>query len=680
MKKKLILTDLNCAHCAQEIEDQLNKIDGIEASLVFATKTLTIKSEKKYDLEYIKKIILGIENVNIVEEDEEIHDHGVQKLSLKDNILFLAGTILFFINIFTFKDTSLYLISYLLVGYKIVLKDGIRNIFKGRLFDERFLMIVATLGAIIINDYAEAVAVLLFYGVGELFQGYAVEKSRKSISDLMNLKIETANLCIGDDIKEIRPEDLKINDIILVKVGEKIPVDGIIVEGNSNLNVAALTGESMPIEVAINDEVLSGSINLNNILRIKVSKEYKDSTIAKILELVENASSKKASTEKFITKFSKYYTPIVVILALLIAIIPPLLSIDTFSVWLYRACIFLVVSCPCALVISIPLCVFASLGKASKLHALVKGGNYLENFSNIDTLVLDKTGTITTGIFEVKKIDTQIEEAKFLQIIGSIESYSNHPIAKSIVEYANLKEKNEIKEIEELAGFGIRGILNNKLVLAGNKKLMNKHNIKISSNDVMGTIIYFAYDNKFIGYVELEDTLKDDIAKTIDDIYKLGIKNVTILSGDSEEVVKNVALKVNATSYKSGLLPADKVNEVEKLLENNNVCFIGDGINDAPVLARANIGISMGNVGSDAAIEASDVVFIKDDIRTFVDLFKLSVFTKKIMIQNIVFAIAVKVIIMILGTIGIANMWTGVFADVGVSLIAIVNSMRVMRN
>lgn len=580
---------------------------------------------------------------------------------------------------------TVFIISYLIIGFEI-LKKAVRNIFRGKVIDENFLMAIATIGAFAIGEYSEAVAVMLFYQVGELFQDYAVDKSRKSIATLMDIRPDYANIENNGNIEKVDPDDVKIGQIIIVKPGEKVPLDGIVVEGTSNLDTMALTGESVPRKVKENDEVLSGCINKDGLLKLKVTKEFGESTVSKILDLVENASNKKSKSENFITKFAKYYTPIVVILAVVLAVVPPLILKDsgTFTDWLYRALSFLVVSCPCALVISIPLSFFGGIGGASKLGILVKGSNYLEAISKAETVVFDKTGTLTEGVFEVQKIETKdISKDELLKIVVHAERYSTHPIAESIKKsYKDMIDDNLINDVQELSGRGIKAIIDGKNVLVGNEKMMSENQIEFEKCEDIGTILYVAINNKYVGYILIADRIKEDSAKTIKELKAMNVKQTIMLTGDKKEVGEDVAKKIGIDKAYTELLPDGKVKQVEQLIqkksENGKVVFAGDGINDAPVLAMADIGIAMGGVGSDAAIEAADIVIMTDEPSKIGKVIKLSKKTMRIVNENIVFAIFVKIAVLILTAFGLSTMWEAVFADVGVSIIAIINSLRML--
>ena len=597
-------------------------------------------------------------------------------------ILFLIAIIINFNN--ELINNILYIISYIIVGLEII-QNAVKNIIKGKVFDENFLMSVATIGAFAIGEYPEAVAVMLFYQVGELFQNYAVDKSKKSISNLMDIRPDFANLQKSDKIEKVNPEEIKIGDIIIVKPGEKVPLDGKVIEGKSSLDTKALTGESLPHEVQKGEEVLSGAINLNGVLKIQVTKEFGQSTVSKILDLVENASSKKAKSENFITKFAAYYTPIVVIIAIILAILPPLvINGATFTDWIYRALSFLVVSCPCALVISIPLSFFGGIGGASKVGILIKGSNYLEQLSNTEIVVFDKTGTLTKGVFEVQKVEPiNINKQELLKIAAYSEYYSNHPIAVSVKKAynSNIDEKKIIKT-QELAGLGVAAKIEDKDILVGNEKLMQENQIKFEKCNEIGTILYIAINGKYEGYILIADKIKKDSIEAIKKLKQNNIKQTIMLTGDKKDVGENVAQKLGIDKVYTQLLPDGKVEKVEELLkqksEKGKLAFVGDGINDAPVLAISDIGIAMGGLGSDAAIEAADIVIMTDEPSKIVNAIKISKKTMKIVKENIVFSIFIKVLILILSALGITSMWEAVFADVGVSIIAILNALRLI--
>lgn len=583
----------------------------------------------------------------------------------------------------TFK-ISLLGISYFIAGYDILIK-ALKNIIKGQVFDENFLMGIATLGAIGIKEYPEAVMVMVLYQIGEYLQDKAVEKSQNSITELMDIRPDYANLEKNDDLTKISPYEVKIGDTIIVKTGEKIPLDGIIIDGTATLDTSALTGESRPREVKIGDEAISGCINTNGLLKIRVTKEYGQSTVSKILDLVENASSKKTKTENFITKFAKIYTPVVVLAALFLAILPPLILGSNFSVWINRALTFLVISCPCALVISVPLGFFAGIGGASKCGILVKGSSYLELLSKPETIVFDKTGTLTQGCFNVVKIVQQEGTTKeeLLELTAYAESYSNHPIALSIKKaYDKNIDKNRISEISEIAGNGVRAEINGCSILVGNENLLKNHNISYQKANETGTIVYTAKNSKFLGYIVISDKLKEDAQKAIMELKKLKLQTV-MLTGDTEDSGLRVAKELNIDKAYTQLLPIDKVDKIEDIIEqktkNKSVIFVGDGINDAPVLTRADVGIAMGGLGSDAAIEAADVVIMDDKPTKVATAIKIAKQTLTIVKENIAFALGIKVLFLILGAFGFVTMWGAVFADVGVTLIAVLNSLRALK-
>ena len=596
-------------------------------------------------------------------------------------ILFILGLIINVDNIWI--NNTLFILSYILVGYDI-LKKAFRNITRGKVFDENFLMAVATIGAFFVGELEEAVAVMLFYQIGEVFQSYAVNKSRKSIAFLMDIRPDYANLLIGKEIKKVSPEDVEIGSTILVKPGEKIPIDGIVIDGDSSLDTKALTGEVIPKDVLVGDEVLSGCINLNGLLKIKTVQKFENSTVSKILDLVENASSRKSKSENFISKFAKYYTPIVVIIAFFLATAVPFFTDKNYSSWIYRALSFLVVSCPCALVISIPLSFFSGIGSASKKGILIKGSNYLELLSKVSTVVFDKTGTLTKGVFKVQKINAiGISKDKLLSFATTAEAFSTHPIAKALKEeYKKDIDLSKVVKHEELAGFGIHAKIQEDDVFVGNDKLLTKEKIKFDKSDDIGTIIYVAVNKEFKGYIVISDEIKEDTYKAISLLKKSGIKKTVMLTGDKKEVGESVSSKLKLDSCYTELLPQDKVCKVEELMSQNDtlgkLAFVGDGINDAPVLALADIGIAMGGVGSDSAIEAADIVIMTDEISKISSAIKLSKKTMLIVKENIIFAIAVKILVLLLTALGVSSMWQAVFADVGVSVIAILNSLRVL--
>ena len=598
-------------------------------------------------------------------------------------ILFVAAMIINVSNVWI--NNILYIISYLIVGYDIVLK-AIRNVFRGKVFDENFLMTVATIGAFGVGEFPEAVAVMLFYQVGELFQSFAVDRSRKSISNLMDIRPDFANLVKEDSIEKVDPDEVSIGDIILIRPGEKIPLDGVVVEGNSMIDTKALTGESVPREVNVGDDILSGCINVNGLLKVEVTKEFEESTVSKILELVENASSKKSKSENFITKFAKYYTPIVVIIAVVLAVIPPIIIPGaSFSDWLYRALSFLVVSCPCALVISIPLSFFGGIGGASKIGILIKGSNYLEGLAKSEIIVFDKTGTLTEGVFEVQKIEAVgITEEKLIRYAALAESFSNHPIAQSVKKaYGKKIDSKLVTSTNELTGLGIESIIEDRDVIIGNEKLMISKNIDYNKCKDIGTVLYVAIDQKYCGYILISDRIKEDSKVAIKQLKNSNVSQTVMLTGDKKDVGEFVANEIGLDKVYTDLLPDGKVEKVEELMkqksEKGKLVFVGDGINDAPVLALSDIGIAMGGLGSDAAIEAADVVIMTDEPSKISKAISLSKKTLRIVKENIFFAIFVKIVVLVLCALGVSTMWEAVFADVGVAIIAILNALRVLR-
>ena len=696
-KKIFLLIGLSCANCAAKIEKEISALPGVKsASVDFVSKKLTLEITHKRDLhriiEQAAKIADRIESGTKVvgADDKKVETKGTEGLDkLELARLGIGAALLFAALIFNFNlwiEFSIYLVSYILVGGKVVLR-AIKNISRGQVFDENFLMSVATIGAFAIKDFPEGIAVMLFYQVGGLFQDIAVNRSRKSISALMDIRPDFANLKVGDDFKNVSPGEVNIGDIILIKPGEKVPLDGKVIKGKSMLDTSALTGESVPRKAEIGDTVLSGSINKNGLLTIEVTKEFGESTVSKILDLVQNASSKKAPAENFITKFARYYTPAVVYTAAALAVIPPLLIPGaTFADWINRALIFLVVSCPCALVVSIPLGFFGGIGGASKNGILIKGSNYLEALNNVDTVVFDKTGTLTKGIFKVTKImsNNLLSDEDLLEYAAYAESYSNHPIAVSIQKaYGKEIDKNDISDYDEILGHGIKVNVKGKTVLAGNSKLMKKENIAYETTDDIGTIVYLAVDGNFAGYIVISDEIKDDTPKAIKGLKEIGVKKLAMLTGDSKAVGEKIGHKLGLDVVYAELLPDQKVEKLEMLdkqkTTKGKLIFVGDGINDAPVLARADVGVAMGGLGSDAAIEAADVVLMTGKPSKLVSAIKIAKRTRNIVWQNIIFAMSVKVIVLLLAAVGISTMWEAVFADVGVALLAVLNAMRVMK-
>ncbi|MGM0438064.1 MAG: heavy metal translocating P-type ATPase [Bacillota bacterium] len=708
-EEELEIEGLNCTNCANKIEKEINNLSYIdEAELNFAKSTIKVKGESgEKKLTEIQKIADRIEpgvkikskNQDKKEADiEEENNFSYKNKLIMGSILFVMAILTDKINFFAanipqFIPLAFYITSYLLVGGR-VLKTAYRNIKRGSVFDENFLMVIATFGAFAIKEYPEAVAVMLFYMIGEIFQDKAVSRSRRSIKELMDIQANFAWLKTKNGLKKMKPENIDIGDTIVVKAGEKVPLDGIVKKGSSRLDTSALTGESEPRKVEKGEEILSGVINKDGLLEIEVTDSYEDSTVSRILELVENASSKKAKTEKFITKFARYYTPGVVYTAMAVAIIPPLLlSGANFSEWFYRALIFLVISCPCALVVSIPLGFFGGIGRASKEGVLVKGGNYLEALNNVEKIVFDKTGTLTEGKFKVNKIKAvnNFSKKEILKLSALVENNSTHPLALSIVkkyknEFGPLENEVKLKKYNEISGRGISAIINNKNIILGNKKLFNEKDISISNGDEKinneGTVVYVAVNKKYAGYLLISDQEKVDSKGTVSELKKKG-KEIIMLTGDRNESAKTIAAKLGIDKYFAELLPDEKVKKVEELIskkdKNSRLIFVGDGINDAPVLARSDIGVAMGGLGSDAAIEAADIVLMDDKPSTLLTAFNIASKTRKIVWQNIIMALGVKFLVLSLGLFGMATMWEAVFADVGVALLAVLNSMRIFK-
>lgn len=697
-KKEFILEGLNCANCANKIEKKANDINGVDnATLDFVSKKLKVQIEADNDSDKISNEIKTIVNelephVRVIEKESlshsHEHDHSHGNIEKSQVAKIIIAVILYLIPIILKLEGSsrfaFFFVSYIVVGGEILLRAA-RNISKGQIFDENFLMALATIGAFAIGEYPEGVAVMLFYQIGELFQDMAVGHSRKSIKALLDIRPDYANLKEGKNIRKVEPAEVKVGDYIVVKPGEKIPLDGIVIEGNSTVDTSNITGENVPRSVGSGESVLSGFVNNQGLLTIEVSKEFGESTVSKILDLVENASSKKAPTENFITVFAKYYTPVVVISALVIAFIPPLLFNLNLSDWIYRALIFLVISCPCALVISIPLGFFGGIGGASKTGILIKGGNYLEALNQVDTIVMDKTGTLTKGVFKVTEIEAveDFTEDEVLEYAAFGEAFSNHPIGKSIIEaYGKDIDNKIIESYREISGKGIKAEINGDEIIVGNRRLFEDEGIFVEDKKSFGTIVYVSKNNKYMGNIIISDEIKEDAKETISQFKELGIKETIMLSGDNKLVANEVGKSLGIDGVYGELLPQDKVSILEKIMnekgKEGKVAFVGDGVNDAPVLARADVGIAMGGLGSDAAIEAADIVIMTDEPNKISTGIKISKKTKKIVTQNIIFALGVKLIVLILGAFGVATMWEAVFADVGVSIIAILNSMRAL--
>lgn len=751
-RKELILEGLCCPNCAAKIENRSKNISGVgSANMDFVSKKLTLEIENENEtiriLDETKNIIKKIEpDVKIIDtsaktDNTDIHEEASSSKKFKI-VALIAGVILYIITFFLSDASALRLIvsiaAYLLIGGNVLMKS-LKNILRGEVFDENFLMSIASIGAFAIKQYSEGIAVMLFYEIGETFQDMAVDKSRRSITKLMDIKPEFANVKINENFKKVHPEEVSIDDIILIKPGEKVPLDGIILDGNSMVDTSDLTGESLPREVIKGGTVLAGFINQNGVLTVKVTKTFSESAVSKILDLVQNASSKKAQTENFITKFAKYYTPAVTFAAVLLAVIPPIVIPNaTFSQWIYRALVFLVVSCPCALVISIPLGFFGGIGGASKKGILVKGSNYLEALYNVKTVVFDKTGTLTKGVFKVTEINprNKFTKEELIKYAALAENYSNHPIAKSILKcyedkYGKLEElsntnvpgckvrakcknimpnsisikatkissspkvskkifipcknntlKADTSNYSELPGYGIKTMLDDKNIFAGNSKLMKKENIAYEDASTIGTIVHVAVDNIYVGYIVISDEIKKDAAKAINDLKKLGMKKTVMLTGDTSRVADEIGSKLGINQVYSELLPNEKVDKFELLYSmktpKEKILYVGDGVNDAPVLARADVGVAMGGLGSDAAIEASDIVIMTDEPSKIATAIRIARKTQFIVWQNIIFALGIKAVILILGALGFANMWEAVFGDVGVALIAVFNSMRAL--
>lgn len=698
LKLEVVLEGIHCASCAAKIESEVSSLEGVEtASVNMVNGNLNMEADEDIDIRStvmaiekivdriepgVKVIHSYIEEVDRTRSEEEDDREGREELY---RILFGAGlfAVSFFIDSGNVK-TGLLTLSYLFAGSDIVLRS-FKNILKGDVFDENFLMSLATFGAIMIGEYSEAVAVMLFYQVGEMFQERAVNKSRKSIKSLLDIRPDYANIVKDGVAERVSPEEVRIGDVILVKPGEKIPLDGVVVSGESRANTSALTGEPVPRSLKVGDEALSGFVNETGLIEIEVAKLFGESTVSRILDLVQNASGKKAPTENFITKFAKYYTPAVVGLAAVIAVGVPIFTGGDFSTWIYRALVFLVISCPCALVVSIPLGFFGGIGASSKSGILVKGGNYLEALNDVEYVVMDKTGTLTKGVFEVQKVVASkgYSESEVLEYAAIAEVHTTHPIGKSIVsKYGKAPDEKRIGKYEEVSGHGIIAEIDGKTVVVGNEKHLRVQGIEFSDSN-SGTVVLVGIDGSYAGKIEIADEIKGDAAESIKELKKLGIKEITMLTGDSEDTASKISGELGLDRYFAKLLPEDKLEKLEMIEaekgRSGKLIFVGDGINDAPVLARADIGIAMGGLGSDAAIEASDIVIMTDEPSKIATAIKIARRTKKIVVQNIVFALGVKLLVLGLGALGFATMWEAVFADVGVSLIAVLNAMRALR-
>lgn len=697
MEKVYFLQGLGCANCASKIEVATKKLDGVSSATVnFMNTTLKIYMKEGYSGDITAAVERTVHKyepeIVVMDQSEQKANHSAE--SGKGQIIrLIAGAAIFVTGIVagrlnelnTYIEFAIFFIGYIILGGEVVLK-AVRNISKGQIFDENFLMSVATIGAFIIGDFPEAVAVMLFYQIGELFQDAAVRRSKKSIADLMDIRPDAAMVKRGGEFVKVVPEAVAIGDIILVKPGEKIPLDGVVIEGSSMLDTKALTGESVPRTAKTGDIALSGCINQNGVLTMEVTKTFGESTVAKIIDLVENASGKKAPTENFITTFSRYYTPVVVGLAVLLAVIPPLFFGGIWSEWINRGLIFLVISCPCALVISIPLGFFGGIGGASRRGVLVKGGNYLEALNNLDIVVFDKTGTLTKGVFQVTAINPTngFSENQLLEYAANAEAFSSHPIALSILKaYNRPADKDKLEDYSEISGHGICVKAGGKMVLAGNDKLMKAHDIDYVEATEIGTKVHVAVDSQYAGSIVISDEIKEDSRSAVKGLKARGIRKTVMLTGDNPQIGEAIAKELALDEVYSQLLPEQKVEKVEMLdgqkRLGGKLAFVGDGINDAPVLARADVGIAMGGLGSDAAIEAADVVLMTDEPSKLLEAIDIAKFTKRIVWQNIVFALGVKGIFLLMGAFGIATMWEAVFADVGVSVIAILNAMRVLK-
>jgi Cd2+/Zn2+-exporting ATPase len=693
--RELVLDGLNCANCAAKIENQVNHLEGVNtASLNFMTKTLKIEMDSAGLVEDVLgqtyKIINNLEpDVRVGEKDSQAI-YTMTGIDISPILIFLFSAVMvavaLVLNLPASIELILYLLSYLLVATPILINAGL-NIIKGQIFDENFLMSLATLSAFAIKEYPEAVAVILFYRIGEYLQDLAVDRSRQSISSLMDIRPEYTTRIANGKMEQVKPEDVVCGDIIVIKPGERIPLDGIIIEGSSSLDTAALTGESLPRYLSGGDEILAGYLNIDGLLKVEVRRAYKESTVTRILDLVENAASHKAPAENFITRFAAYYTPVVVFAALALALIPPLVfNAGNPREWVYRALVFLVISCPCALVISVPLSFFAGIGKASRHGILVKGSDYLEALNYVNTMVFDKTGTLTTGNFKVVKVNTEagIEPADLLYYAAAAEYYSQHPLAISIRSaYSGIIAEEQIEEYKDIPGYGIKATILGREVLAGSIKLLDKENVKHPQHDPDSTQVHIAIDKTYAGYIELSDQLKPDVHQAMTELRKMGMQKLVMLTGDKESTAHQIAAELELDEIYSELLPQQKVEMMEMLQtkksKNERLVFVGDGINDAPVLARSDLGIAMGGLGSDAAIEAADIVIMNDEPGKLPIAVRIARDTRAIVIQNIVFALGIKAIVLALGAVGLATMWQAVFADVGVTIVAVINSLRLMR-
>jgi len=694
IKKNYDLQGIKCVNCAGKIEAGIRELDGVNhASINFPLSRLSIEIADNSSLKQIESRIQEIMDSieagsKLVINDDEVEDdrHGMSKMTL---LIYILAAIAYFAGFFLVNNPVikliLFILTYIVFGHKVLIKS-VKNISKGKVFDENFLMSIASIGAFIIGEYPEAAAVMMFYQIGEMFQDYAVDHSKRAIKSLIAIKPDYANIKTPDGYEKVNPANVKIGDIIVIRPGERVPLDGIVIEGTSSLDTSALTGESLPREIVAGSEILSGSINLSGVLMVRVTKLFESSTVNRILSMVENAAQKKAVSERFITRFAAVYTPVVVGLAALLAVVPPLLFNGDFSQWIYRALVFLVVSCPCALVISIPLGFFGGIGAASKRGILVKGGNYLEALAIVNTMVFDKTGTLTSGTFEVTEINNEngFTKEEVLYYAAHAEAFSSHPLAVSVVrKYGTEPDKNLVTEYTEHAGMGVSAKVSGKAVLLGSSTLFSGYNVQINEIKSSGTIMYLAVDGEFAGSVVLEDTVKEDGIKAIKELRNLGVDDIVMLTGDRKDAADAAAEKLGINSVYSELLPHQKVECLEKIIDERKntgkIAFVGDGINDSPVIARADIGIAMGGTGSDAAIEAADIVIMTDEPGKIPEAVRIARKTKVIVFQNIALAMIVKTIVIALGAGGVATLWEAVFADVGVALLAILNAMRLTR-
>ncbi|NLE24601.1 MAG: cadmium-translocating P-type ATPase [Clostridiaceae bacterium] len=698
IKRDYELEGISCVSCAGKIEAGIKELEGVtDASLNFALSKLSIETADHKAITRIEKQIQEIMDrieagARLLTKDDthnHSHDHDHHGMSKMTLLIYIFAAVSYFVGFFLVKNPAvqliLFVLTYVVFGHKVLIKS-VKNILKGNVFDENFLMSIASIGAFIIGEYPEAAAVMMFYQIGEMFQNYAVDHSKRAIKSLLAIKPDHANIKTPEGYERVDPSTVKEGDLILVRPGERVPLDGMVIEGTSAIDTSALTGESLPREVAPGKEILSGSINLSGVLTVKVTKLFENSTVSRILSMVEHASQKKAVTERFITRFAAIYTPVVVGLAALLAVVPPLIFNGDFNQWIYRALVFLVISCPCALVISIPLGFFGGIGAASKRGILVKGGNYLEALAKVETIVFDKTGTLTKGSFEVTEINNEngFSKDELLYYAAHAEAFSTHPLAVSVLrKYGDEPDKNLIGEYTEHAGMGVSAKISEKTVLLGNRALFKKQGIEIKEVENPGTLMYLAIDGHFAGSIVLEDTVKEDGAKAIQELYDLGIDDIVMLTGDRKDAANSAAEKLGIKNVYSELLPHEKVESLEKIFaERKNTCkiaFVGDGINDSPVIARADIGIAMGGTGSDAAIEAADIVMMTDEPSKIPEAVRIARRTKTVVFQNIALAMIVKAIVLALGAGGVASLWEAVFADVGVALLAILNAMRLTR-